>query len=107
MSKWCTKKKMLLAPHGKTTMCPQIFARQIDGGAWAITVATVSQAIVCATFGIERILIANQVVGDANIRSLVNLLKKHSEIECYCLIDSAEGVRHLAAGMNGLRQLRS
>src|SRR5690348_8679988 len=28
-----------IAPHGKTTMCPQIFARQLDDGAWGMTVA--------------------------------------------------------------------
>ena len=25
-----------LAPHGKTTMSPQLFARQLDAGAWGI-----------------------------------------------------------------------
>ena len=29
------------APHGKTTMSPQLFERQLADGAWAITVATV------------------------------------------------------------------
>lgn len=29
-----------LAPHGKTTMAPQIFGRQIDSGAWALTAAS-------------------------------------------------------------------
>ena len=33
----------LLAPHGKTTMAPQIFAQQLAAGAWGITVATVQQ----------------------------------------------------------------
>ena len=31
-----------LAPHGKTTMSPQLFRRQIDGGAWGLTFATVT-----------------------------------------------------------------
>ena len=29
-----------LAPHGKTTMAPKLVRRQLDGGAWGITVAT-------------------------------------------------------------------
>jgi D-serine dehydratase len=99
MADFCVKNNMLLAPHGKTTMCPQIFARQLDAGAWAITVATVSQAMVCASYGINRILIANQVVGDSNIRSLVRLLNDNDKIECYCLIDSVAGVRHLSETM--------
>src|SRR5262245_35665200 len=30
-----------IAPHGKTTMAPQLFAKQLADGAWGITVATV------------------------------------------------------------------
>src|SRR3546814_3083454 len=36
-----------IAPHGKTTMSPQLFARQLADGAWGITVATVQQLQVC------------------------------------------------------------
>ena len=32
-----------LAPHGKTTMSPQLFRRQLDAGAWGLTFATVTQ----------------------------------------------------------------
>src|SRR5690348_5302393 len=67
MAAWCAENHFLLAPHGKTTMCPQIFRRQIDACAWAMTVATVQQARVCAESGIRRVLIANQVVGEENI----------------------------------------
>ena len=63
MAEWCRHNGFLLAPHGKTTMCPQIYRRQLDAGAWAITVANVSQAMVCVRSGIRRILIANQVMG--------------------------------------------
>jgi len=42
MAAFCERHGVLLAPHGKTTMAPQLFARQIDAGAWAITAATPS-----------------------------------------------------------------
>ncbi len=32
-----------LAPHGKTTMAPALFKRQIEAGAWGITLATAVQ----------------------------------------------------------------
>src|SRR5262249_56301935 len=32
-----------IAPHGKTTMAPQLFAKQLADGAWGITVASVNQ----------------------------------------------------------------
>jgi D-serine dehydratase len=38
---------VLLAPHGKTTMAPQIFAQQLAAGAWGITVANVQQLGLC------------------------------------------------------------
>jgi D-serine dehydratase len=47
----------LLAPHGKTTMAPQLFKRQLEAGAWGITVATVTQAGLCHAIGIPRVLI--------------------------------------------------
>jgi D-serine deaminase-like pyridoxal phosphate-dependent protein len=40
MRAFCEASGALLAPHGKTTMMPQLFARQLDAGAWAMTAAT-------------------------------------------------------------------
>lgn len=99
MAAWCKANNFLLAPHGKTTMCPQIFARQFDHGAWAMTVASVSQALVCLNFGIKRIVIANQIVGASNLRSLTAAINSYSFVEFYCLIDSVAGVKHLAEGL--------
>ncbi len=58
---------VLMAPHGKTTMSPQLFRMQLDAGCWAITVATVHQMRVCRHFGIERIVLANQLIGRQEI----------------------------------------
>ena len=96
MAEWCSSRGLLLAPHGKTTMCPQIFERQLAHGAWAITVANVAQAQVCLSFGIKRILIANQVSGAGNLRSLAAGMNDVPNAEFYCLVDSVPGVRHLA-----------
>src|ERR1700722_5155570 len=95
MAKWCAANNFLIAPHGKTTMTPRIFERQIKAGAWAITVATASQAAICAEVGIRRILIANQVVGRANVRSLAAIMKADPALEILCLIDSVEGIEFL------------
>src|SRR5262245_22753901 len=99
MADWCAEHELLLAPHGKTTMCPQIFERQFSKGAWAITVANISQLQVCLSLGINRVVVANQIAGRSNLRSLAALLNAHPELECYCLIDSIAGVKHLAAGL--------
>ena len=99
MAEWCAENKLLLAPHGKTTMCPQLYERQFDHGAWAITVANIAQAQVCDYFGVHRIVIANQIAGAGNLRSLAKLLGESSDAELFCLVDSVEGVRHLAGGL--------
>lgn len=61
MAAWCAERGLALAPHGKATMAPQLWRRQLDAGAAAITVATPFQAGVAHRFGVPRILIANQI----------------------------------------------
>jgi D-serine dehydratase len=95
MAEWCARNNFLIAPHGKTTMTPRIFERQIKAGAWGITVATASQAVICAEMGIQRILIANQVVGRANLRSLAAMMKADPALELLCLVDSADSIEFL------------
>ncbi|KQS01992.1 amino acid deaminase [Sphingomonas sp. Leaf357] len=87
-----------LAPHGKTTMAPALFRRQLDAGAWGITVATAHQAQVAAAHGVRRILIANQVVGRGNLAILAGL-SRDPDTTIFCLVDSAAGVEQLAAAM--------
>jgi D-serine dehydratase len=97
MAAWCAENNLLLAPHGKTTMCPQLYDRQLTHGAWGITVANIAQAQVCQHFGVPRIVIANQVSGTGNLRSLAKLLNDAEEVTC--LVDSVAGARQLAEGL--------
>jgi len=83
-----------LAPHGKTTMAPKLFQRQLAGGAWGITVATAQQARVAATHGVKRVLMANQLVGRRNIAIVAELLREPG-FEFYCLVDSVDSVAQL------------
>src|SRR5437762_2431363 len=53
MSGWCRARGVELAPHGKTTMAPQLFEAQLDAGSWGITAATPSQLRVCRAFGVR------------------------------------------------------
>ena len=87
---------VLIAPHGKTTMSPQLFHRQIADGAWAITVATMQQMMVCRRFGINRVLMANQIVGRAATRAIVGELAADPDFEFYALADTVEGVAAVA-----------
>src|SRR5580658_5750381 len=63
-----------LAPHGKTTMAPRLFQMQLDAGAWGITLATAHQAMVAHAHGVNRVLMANELVGRQNMQIIANLL---------------------------------
>lgn len=84
-----------LCPHGKTTMAPQLFARQLADGATGITVATVQQMRVCRRFGVPRVLMANQLVGRQAIREVLQTLEADNDFDFLCLIDSVDGVHLL------------
>ena len=91
------------APHGKTTMSPAIFRRQVDAGAWAITVAHPWQAEVALDAGIERILIANEVVDDAGLDWIGDVLDGDGP-ELLVLVDSVAGVERMARRLAGRRR---
>ena len=77
-----------LAPHGKTTMSPQLFQRQLDAGAWGLTFATVTQLAVGVAAGARRTLIANQVVSDEDLAGIQMLLSEHADLRIVFLVDS-------------------
>ena len=82
-----------LAPHGKTGMLPALFLQQIAAGAWGMTLATVPQAMVAAAHGVKRILLANQLVGRAEMQQVAQI--QRDGIEFYCLLDSVENLQQL------------
>jgi D-serine dehydratase len=46
MQDFASTRGLQLAPHGKTSMSPQLFRRQLDAGAWGMTFASVTQAFI-------------------------------------------------------------
>jgi D-serine dehydratase len=93
----------LICPHGKTTMAPQLFARQLADGAWGITVATAQQLMVCRRFGVTRVLMANQPTGRQAIQAALAELADDPSFEFLCLIDSVRGVEGLAEEVRAFR----
>lgn len=84
-----------LAPHGKTTMTPAIFKMQIAGGAWGIGVGTAYQAKVAIDAGVPNIIMANQLIGLANM-ALVSQLKQQSSASLFCCVDSKSNALQLS-----------
>src|SRR5262245_6052188 len=85
-----------LCPHGKTTMSPHLFQRQLKDGAWGITVATTQQLRIARTYGVSRVIMANQLVDPQGIRYVLAEMKRDSNFEFYCLVDSPAAVQRLA-----------
>jgi D-serine dehydratase len=92
MAEYCRRHDALFAPHGKTTMAPQLFGRQLDAGAWAITAATPTQAFVMRKFGVPRILIANEVTDPHTLRWAHAEMQGDPDFELYFLVDNATAV---------------
>lgn len=99
MAKYCSDHDFLLAPHGKTAMSPQLLELQLEGGAWAVTAATMSQVRVWRAFGVERVILANELVEPASVRWVASQLRDDPRFEFYCLVDSVAGVRLLEAAL--------
>lgn len=92
MASLARRERFLLAPHVKTTMCAELFRRQLGAGAWAVTVANVAQARIAAEAGAERVLIANEVLARPDAEWLVSV---SASVEVLCLVDSVSGVHAL------------
>jgi len=95
MARFARDHSVSIAPHAKTAMAPSLFRRQLDAGAWALTAATISQVQVLYEFGVERILLANQLVDPAAIRWIGDRRLGKSGFEFLLFVDSRAGVRLL------------
>jgi len=86
-----------LAPHGKTTMSPQLFQRQLNAGAWGITFANVFQLRVGVAAGVRRAVIANQLVQDVELSALQTLRASHADLRVVSLVDSLAQLARIEA----------
>ncbi|OLB84506.1 MAG: hypothetical protein AUI15_34480 [Actinobacteria bacterium 13_2_20CM_2_66_6] len=99
MARYCREHDFLLAPHGKTSMSPQLLKRQLEGGAWAVTAATMSQVRVWREFGVDRVILANELVEPASVRWIASELHRDPEFDFYCLVDSVAQVRLIESAL--------
>ncbi|QRM33145.1 amino acid aldolase [Microvirga sp. VF16] len=84
-----------LAPHGKTSLAPELFRMQMEDGVWGLTAATAQQLALFAAIGIRRVILANQLVGDGNIAIALDCAATHPDLNFYTLVDSHENVTAL------------
>ena len=96
MARWVAGLGFDLAPHGKTTMSPELIALQLRHGAWAITAATAGQARMFADWGVPRIVLANEVTDPGGLRWVAETVAA-GDVSLLVLVDSVPGVELLAA----------
>lgn len=104
MQRYADTRGVSLAPHGKTTMTPWIFQAQQRAGAWGIGVGSAWQASAAMASGIERVLMVNQLVGQANMQMVSQLKAHYRTVDFLCCVDSLANARTLSAFFSARQQ---
>jgi D-serine deaminase-like pyridoxal phosphate-dependent protein len=81
-----------LRPHTKTHKSPEIARMQVDAGAGGITVAKLGEAEVMADAGLDDLLIAYPIVGEAKLARLRALLERVTVSVSLDAVEVAEGI---------------
>ncbi|MEU7017027.1 alanine racemase [Streptomyces sp. NPDC046385] len=92
LEEYAERHGLAFAPHGKTSMAPQLFDRQLAHGAWGITAAVPHQARVYRAHGVSTIFLANELVDAVALRWLAAELDADPEFRFVCYVDSVRGV---------------
>jgi D-serine deaminase-like pyridoxal phosphate-dependent protein len=101
MADFCARHGFAHAPHGKTTMAPQLYVRQFDYGAWGQTAANASQLRVYRAFGVSPVILANELVDPAALAWLAGELERDPDFRFCCWADSVRGVALMTDALAG------
>jgi D-serine deaminase-like pyridoxal phosphate-dependent protein len=97
MGTYAARHGLSFAPHGKTSMAPQLFARQLQHGAWGITLAVPHQVRVARGFAVPCVFLANELVDEAALTWLSAELAADPGFRFVCYVDSVRGVELMDA----------
>ena len=98
MADYCQKHGLNLRPHTKTHKIPQLAKKQIKLGACGITVAKVGEAEVMTQEGLDDLLLAYPLLGEAKALRLGVLLER---ARITVSLDSEESLSWVAQAANG------
>ncbi|HEY5980789.1 MAG TPA: alanine racemase [Microlunatus sp.] len=99
MADWCAARGLALAPHGKTTMAPRLWADQLAAGAWAITVANLPQLAVARAYGVSRVLVANAIISPLTLRWIADELAADAGAQVITWADDLRTVALMEAAL--------
>jgi D-serine deaminase-like pyridoxal phosphate-dependent protein len=97
MAAWCAERDLLCCPHGKTSMAPELWERQVNAGAWGITVAGEHQLAVALATGCPRVQLANSPARPKLAGALRDALRAGTLEDALMWVDSPDALRALAA----------
>lgn len=100
LADWTAELGIELMPHGKTTMAPDLWQRQLDAGASGITVATPWQLRVARDAGIRDVMLANQLADPHAIAWLAADLAAHGG-QVWSWVDSVDAVEVIERALAG------
>src|SRR5207245_8495595 len=82
-------------------MAPLVLRRQLAAGAWGLTVADARQARVAIASGAQRVIVANEVASEPDLRWLC---EQHAtgEVAILLCLDSFEALALLEAAHRGV-----
>lgn len=95
----CTRGPTRLRPHVKSHKSAEIARMQIEAGAIGLTAATVWEASALAAAGLDDLLIANEVVGEAKIHYLAEIARKARVTVAVDHVRNAEALSAAAAAL--------
>lgn len=82
-----------IRPHIKVHKSPELARRQVDAGAIGLSTATVWEAVVMASTGLDDLFVVNEVSDPRKIRTLVDLARERRVLVA---VDDAENARALS-----------
>jgi D-serine deaminase-like pyridoxal phosphate-dependent protein len=94
LASWCAGHGVLLAPHGKTTMAPQLWSEQLNRGAWGISLANFAQLQVARAFGVRMLQLANSLTDPRAVAWVAGESERGCSIVSW--VDSVQTVQLLA-----------
>ncbi|MFI1439379.1 amino acid deaminase [Streptomyces fructofermentans] len=101
METYAARHGLAFAPHGKTSMAPRLFQRQIEHGAWGITLAVPHQVRVARAFGVRRVFLANELTDPSALAWIAAELAADPGFRFVCYVDSVRGVGLMDAALRG------
>lgn len=98
MAAWCGDRGLQIMPHGKTTMSPTLWQRQLEAGALGITFATMGQVRTARSLGFASLMLANAVVDERSLRWLAAELADPG-LRFVCWVDSVDTVEVMSTAL--------